>query len=192
MKEEIELIKQIQNGNEHASEILVRQYYKMVYSFLYRKINNKELAMDLTQETFIKMLKNIKKFDQKGNFKNWLLTIASNLSKDYFKSKTFKEETQTTTINEEITKSENNVLYIFEKDEKRNNIKEALESLSSNQKEAIILKYYHDMKIKDIAKVQDTNESTIKTRLKGGLEKIKLFVNRGDETDEKKAFRKSK
>ena len=68
------LVKEVQNGNEHAMEILVKRNYNIVYSFLYRNTSDSELSYDLTQEVFIKIIKNINQFnDKKGKFKSWLL-----------------------------------------------------------------------------------------------------------------------
>ena len=67
------LIKEILKGNESAMEVLVKRYYDMVHSFVYRNVNDYNIAYDITQESFIKMMKNIDKYKLKdGNFKSWL------------------------------------------------------------------------------------------------------------------------
>lgn len=82
------LIKELIKGNESAMEILVKRYYDLVYSFIYRNTSDYNTAYDITQDVFIKMMKNIDKYQiENGKFKSWLLKIAVNTTKDYFRSK---------------------------------------------------------------------------------------------------------
>lgn len=86
------LIKEILKGNESAMEILVKRHYDFVHSYIYRTTKDYNIAYDITQDVFIKMMKNIDKYSiEGGKFKNWLLKIAVNTTKDYFKSSTYKQ-----------------------------------------------------------------------------------------------------
>ena len=79
-----QLIRDIVKGNEAAMELLVKRHYTMVHSFVYRMVGEYEIAYDLTQEIFIKMMKNIERYDNRsGEFSRWILRIASNHCKDY-------------------------------------------------------------------------------------------------------------
>ncbi|WP_423409146.1 RNA polymerase sigma factor [Heyndrickxia sp. MSNUG] len=175
-----ELIAEVLNGSRASQEVLVRRHYKLVYGFLYRMAGDKELALDLTQETFIKVLNNLSKYRGSAEFKSWVLTIASNHAKDYFKSKAHKNSRNTYELQDRDAKTEKSVSSIFEKNEKRKEIKEALDELPDFQREAILLKYYNDLKISEIARVTNATESTVKSRLKQGLGKLKLYLNRGE------------
>ncbi|MDP5274142.1 RNA polymerase sigma factor [Chengkuizengella axinellae] len=169
-----ELIQEIQGGSDAATEVLVKKYYNIIYAFIYRKTGDKHLAYDLTQEVFIKMMKNIPSYStKKGNFKSWLFTIAVNHCRDYFKSKSFRTASKIDELDDQIPSDSRDIHYIFENKEKRKEIKQAIDELPDYQKEAILLKYYHDLKIKEIAKITDANESTVKSRLKQGLSKLK-------------------
>lgn len=179
-----QLIDEIKNGSQSATEVLTRRYYKMVYSFIYRMTQDKELSYDLTQEVMIKMLRNLSQYHSKGDFRNWLLTVASNHSKDYFKSKAYKNKTSEYEWLDNVSSESETVSYIFEKNEKRKVIKQALDQLPSIQKEAIVLKYFHDKKIIEIAEIMNTNDSTIKSRLKQGMDKLKKLLNRSDEVED--------
>lgn len=179
-----QLIDEIKNGSQSATEVLTRRYYKMVYSFIYRMTQDKELSYDLTQEVMIKMLRNLSHYHSKGDFRNWLLTVASNHSKDYFKSKAYKNKTSEYEWLDNVSSETETVSYIFEKNEKRKVIKQALDQLPSIQKEAIVLKYFHDKKIIEIAEIMNTNDSTIKSRLKQGMDKLKKLLNRSDEVED--------
>jgi RNA polymerase sigma factor (sigma-70 family) len=183
-----ELISDSLRGSRSSQEILVRRHYKLVFSFLYRMTGDKELAMDLTQETFIKVLNHLSKYRGSADFKSWILTIASNHAKDFFKSKAHQNSRNTYELHDRDAKTEKSVSSIFERNEKRKEIKEALDGLPDFQREAILLKYYNDMKISEIARVTNATESTVKSRLKQGLGKLKSYLNRG-ETDERNANR---
>jgi RNA polymerase sigma-70 factor (ECF subfamily) len=180
-----ELIAEANKGSQASQEILVRRHYKLVFSFLYRMTGEKELAMDLTQETFIKTLNQISKYKQTSDFKSWLLTVAANHAKDYLKSRSHKDSRNTYELLEKDMKSGKSVASIFEKNEKRKEVKEALMSLPDFQREAILLKYYNDMRIADIASVTNASVPTVKSRLKQGLGKLKLYLNRGERDEER-------
>ena len=178
-----ELITEIKKGILSSREILVSRHYKLVYSFLYRMVGDKELAKDLTQETFIKLLKNIDKYQPSSDFKSWLLTIASNYAKDYLKSKAHKDRQHTYELTNLNHRSEKGVSSIFEKNERRKEIKRALDGLPSYQREAILLKYFNEMKISEIAAVTNTSVPTVKSRLKQGLGKLKTLLERGEQNE---------
>ncbi|MEH7388294.1 sigma factor [Bacillus sp. JJ1521] len=62
MPEDQELIEEVMQGSQAAMEVLKRKYYKLIYAFVYRKVGNKEMAYDLTQEIFIKMMQRIQSY----------------------------------------------------------------------------------------------------------------------------------
>lgn len=143
------LIKEILKGNESAMEILVKRYYDLVHSYIYRTTNDYNIAYDITQDVFIKMMKSIDKYNlEEGKFKNWLLKIAVNTTKDNFKSKTYKQRIENYNIENHEIEDKSNVIYIISKKEESIKIKEAVEKLTNLQREAIFLKYYNDLKIK--------------------------------------------
>ncbi|MEI5907944.1 RNA polymerase sigma factor [Bacillus spongiae] len=174
MRTDEELIKEIQSGDQASMEVLVERHYKTVYAFVYRRVGDKHTAYDLTQEVFIKMMKALPSFSFKATFPTWLLTIAVNHCRDYFRSKAYQQFTQTDEYEERLNVNRKEDVYAtFEKNEKRQQMKELIYELPDYQSEAIILKYYHDLKISEIAKVTNTNASTVKSRLKQGLAKLK-------------------
>lgn len=180
MPEDRELVEEISKGSQAAMETLTRRYYKVIFAFVYRKVGNKETAYDLTQDIFIKMIQKIKTYSNKSKFKSWLFTIAVNHCRDYWRSADYKVTSKQSELPESLASKNNSVPYIFEKKETRERIKEALEELPENQKEALLLKYFHDMKIKEIGRVTGANQSTVKSRLKQGLSKLEGILKRGE------------
>jgi RNA polymerase sigma factor (sigma-70 family) len=178
MQTDQELVDEILKGSQSAMEVLVKRHYQLVYSYMYRKTNSKEIAYDLTQEIFIKMLKKVKLYSKQGEFTHWLLKIATNHFRDYVKSRSYKTAQFESEYDDTFADQQDSVTYLFEKNQKREEIKEALNTLSGVQKEAILLKYFHNLKVKEIAVVTSTNESTVKSRLKQGLQKLGVILRR--------------
>lgn len=178
------LIKEILKGNESAMEILVKRHYDLVHSYIYRTTNDYNTAYDITQDVFIKMMKNIDKYNlENGKFKNWLLKIAVNTIKDYFKSKTYKQRSENYEIENHQIEDKSNVIDIISKKEESIKIKQAIEKLPNLQREAILLKYYNDLKIKEISNITGDNENTIKSRLFNGIKNLKKLLG-GDTFEE--------
>ena len=186
------LIKEILKGNESAMEILVKRYYDLVHSYIYRTTNDYNIAYDITQDVFIKMMKSIDKYNlEDGKFKNWLLKIAVNTTKDYFKSKTYKQRIENYDIENHEIEDKSNVIDIISKKEESIKIKEAVEKLPNLQREAIFLKYYNDLKIKEISKITGDNENTIKSRLFNGVKNLKKLLG-GDLFEEESQHSQTK
>ena len=179
------LIKELIKGNESAMEILVKRYYDLVYSFIYRNTSDYNTAYDITQDVFIKMMKNIDKYQiENGKFKSWLLKIAVNTTKDYFRSKIYKQRIKSYDIDSHEIEDKANVVDILSKKEETIKIKEAIKNLPKLQREAIILKYYNDLKIKEISNITGENENTIKSRLFNGVKNLKKLLG-GDNYEER-------
>ena len=182
------LIKEILKGNEAAMELLVKKNYNMVQSFIYRFIGDYNLSYDMTQEIFIKMMKNLNRFKfEDGNFESWLLKIASNHCKDYFRSNSFKQRNESSNIEDLDIEDNAAVIDILEKNEKRKAVRKAVDGLPNLQREAIILKYYHDLKIKEISHITGYNENKVKSRLFNGIKNLKKIIG-GDEDEWEKRF----
>ena len=81
------LINDYLKGDVRCLDILIERYFKAIYSFLYSRVGNIADAEDLTQETFVKVWKNIRRFDAKKDFKPWVFQIARNASIDFFRKR---------------------------------------------------------------------------------------------------------
>jgi RNA polymerase sigma-70 factor (ECF subfamily) len=81
------LIHNFLRGDEAAFALLMKIYLKPIYNFLYQLSGDFSAIDDLTQETFVKVWKNRRRFDEKKSFKTWIFTIAKNTAYDYFKKK---------------------------------------------------------------------------------------------------------
>jgi len=175
-----ELIKEISRGNQAAMEVLIKRHYKMIFAYIYRSLGDYHISYDITQEVLIKVIKSIKTYKEDGKFKNWLMKIAVNTCNDYHRSSSFNKIKNHVELDSNIVDEESNILDIMSRKIERQKIKEAIIELPDYQRNVLILKYYHDLKIKDIASMTQANESTVKSRLKQGLEKLKHILERSD------------
>ena len=172
------LIKRIQSGDPEAFEILVRKYYQNIYQFCVRRCNgDTALAADLTQDTFLKLIEHIQQYKLTGKFINFLLTIAVNTCNNNFKKKSpdiidmgaLSSVQSDINVSEEILRQEDSKI-----------IQQAIDRLPDMQKEVIILRFYHDRKLKEIAAITGVSLPTAKSRLKQGLDKLKRYLNKED------------
>lgn len=172
------LIRRIQNGDPEAFETLVRKYYQNIYQFCVRRCNgDTALAADLTQDTFLKLIEHIQQYRLTGKFINFLLTIAVNTCNNHFKKKspdivdmdTLSVVPSNLNISEEVLRQEDAKI-----------IQQAIDRLPDMQKEVVILRFYHDRKLKEIAAITGVSLPTAKSRLKQGLDKLKRYLDKED------------
>ena len=136
------------------------------------------------------MMKNLHRYkNDNSKFESWLLKIACNHCKDYFKSKSYRERSESIEINDVELKDKEVVVDILERNERRKEVKKAVDSLPKMQKEAIILKYYNDLKIQEISEITGENINTIKSRLFNGVKNLKKYIG-GEANERKRAINK--
>ena len=108
-----------------------------------------------------------------GKFQNYLLTIAANTCNNYSK----KAKPTYTDLNAlDIIDDTNDTLEKVIENENKIEVRRALHSLPDYQKEVIILRFYHNLKIREIAKITKSNIPTVKSRLRQGLQKIERYL----------------
>lgn len=153
---------------------MVRKYYGAVYQFCYRRLNgDADTAADISQEVFLKLLENIQAVRSIGKFQNYLITIAVNLCNNYFK------KAKPTYINLDALELTDDTDSSFEKiiqDENRLEVRRAINALPDYQKEVIILRFYHELKIREIAKITKSSIPTVKSRLQQGMKKLQRYL----------------
>lgn len=165
------LIQRIKAGDADAMDQLVQKYYGMVYAYCYRKLGNRNDAQDITQKTFLHFCRNFDSYAQRGKVKNYLYTIAHNLYVSMLR--------QVTPIHlDEIEEVLSNNVQT-ERFEVVDSIKRALSELPNEQRNVILLRFYQDLKIKDIARITGSGLSVTKYRLRQGIKAIKELM-KGD------------
>ncbi|MFA9560445.1 RNA polymerase sigma factor [Evansella sp. AB-rgal1] len=192
MQSDESLIEEIKNGSQAAMEVLVKKHYKNIFAYTYRKVGDYHLAYDMTQEIFIKMMKSIASYNGQGKFQHWLLKIAVNHCRDYYRSSFYRRKDELNEIDYQLKDERENVEDLLSKKLESVRVKAAVDQLPDYQREAIILKFYQDLKIRQIAELTEAKESTVKSRLKQGIDKLKLLLKGGDEDEQVQTSRQNR
>ncbi|MEG0260049.1 MAG: sigma-70 family RNA polymerase sigma factor [Lysinibacillus sp.] len=171
------LIRKVKSGDTEAWEKLVNKYYNQIFSFCVRRcFGDRSLASDLTQDIFLKVIENIENYKFNGKFFNYLFTITVNVCNNYYNKKKFTQsELDENVLN--LASAEGIVSNLMTQ-ENVNEIQIVLNTLPDIQREALILKYYHDLKVKDIAKINGTTVATSQSRINQGLKKLGKLLDR--------------
>ena len=164
--EDKELIHKIQRGQKDLLNTVIEKYYPDICRYCACLTGNREEAYDLTQDTFLKFIQNVD-FYRYRNLKAYLFMIARNNCMDYFRRQ--KRECAAE-FQEDGTGDDDRRL---EQAETQSWLSEELRKLPSEQREALVLYYYGDMKLKDIARITGANLSTVKSRIRQGTERLK-------------------
>lgn len=186
MQSDERLIHELKQGIQSSMEILIKRHYNMVFAYIYRYSGDYHTSYDLTQETFIKMVRYIDSVSQRDRFKYWLLKIALNTCRDYFKSRAFKTAEMSKEWDESMENTSGNLFDMFEHKVDSIWIRDALLILSPLQRETIILRFYHDLTIREISELSSVGEPTIKYRINKGLSKLKKQLERIPSHEKKK------
>jgi len=182
-REDKEILKDINDNKIEAIEELIKKYQKRVYNLIYGLCLNYDTAWDVSQDVFIKVIKNVKKFRQESSFWTYLYRISMNAYYDYYrKMKVRSKELNITDMEDEETKRTYQIKDLvdiqedFEKKELKESIKLALKELTDMQKQVFILKNTQGLKIKEISEILQISEGTVKSHLNRAMEKLKEIL----------------
>lgn len=175
--EDNELVKRIKAGDKQAFDLLVRKHYQNIFSYCYRRTGNYDVAADLTQDVFLKLVAATYNYKLTGKFINFLYTIAVNTCNDYLRKKKF----YISEVDVERTEAvQNSPDMDFIQAEEHRTLYQRLLELPDIQKDTLILHYYQGLRIKDISIITGAPISTVKSRMKQGIEKLrKLYKKDG-------------
>ncbi|WDV47300.1 sigma-70 family RNA polymerase sigma factor [Clostridiaceae bacterium M8S5] len=181
------LIKRCQKGDIDAFEILIESYEKIAYNIALKMIKNREDAMDVSQEAFIKVYKSINKFNFQASFSTWLYRIVVNTCIDFLKKEkkdlsidsTIK--TEDGEIKSQIADTKNTPERILEKKLTRELVHNSINELSEIHKVAIILRDIHGFSYEEIAEITQTGKGTVKSRINRARIALKKIIMKDKE-----------
>jgi RNA polymerase sigma-70 factor (ECF subfamily) len=167
-KSDLQLVQEILLEKQGSFELLVSRYTKPLYNFTFRLTGNPQTAEDLVQETFIKVWKNLKKYDPKHSFKGWIFTIARNTTTDYLRKKKtvpfsalskddnspFEE-----TISDTATLPDETLALL----EDTNLLEQLLATLPLDYQIVLLLHYQEALTFEEIAEIVDKPPNTVKS-----------------------------
>jgi RNA polymerase sigma-70 factor (ECF subfamily) len=167
---------------------LMNLHSRKVYLLAYSYVKDKGLAEDIAQEVFIKCYKSLNHFRGDAQITSWIYRITVNTAKDFLRSKSFNILKYPKSFFESITKSETPEDAVLKQDQRVAVLQKVL-GLSTKYREIIILYYFQDEKMEDIAEILNLNLNTVKTRLARARAKLKEQITSftGDELNEKRS-----
>lgn len=183
--EDNELIKQCKNGEKLAFETLITKYHPLVFKYLCKISEDEFLAEDLVQETFIKMIRGIDKFEiyGKAKFYTYLISIAKNCYIDHYRRE--KKRYMDISIHDNLTLiDQNDVEEMVITNLEHMQAIEAIDNLTDSQNLAIKLKYIEDLTTKEISEILNIEVKTVKSRIHNGMVKLRNAL-KGGEMDER-------
>ena len=176
------LILQAQSGSEQAFNKLVSLWYKRIYNYAYKYAGSHDMAMDITQNTFIAVHHKINQLRDVNSFKPWLYRIAINCSHEELrKQRRISGISIDSTVNEDGEERkieiEDDLRYQPDAKLQRQELAElilsSLQTLSEEQRLVVIMKEYEGLKFREIAEALDISENTAKSRLYYGLKNLR-------------------
>ena len=176
-----ELIRNYLDGNEACLEMLIKRHKRKVFTSILMVVNDRYIAEDLFQETFIKVVKTLRggKYNEEGKFLPWVIRIAKNLAIDYFR-KTKRMPTITSHDGEDIFRtfqiSEDNKEQSMIKSQKEQTVRDLIKLLPDEQREVLVLRHYADLSFKEIAEITHVSINTALGRMRYALSNLRKII----------------
>lgn len=168
--EDADLIASSRKGDVEAFNLLVSRWEKRIYNYLLRILANREDALDLTQDVFLKAFQNLRKLDDPARFSSWLFRIAHNEAYSLFRKRRPEVDVEAPERSDAVVTVGGTGVYPLELTVA---VSGAMKRLSVDQREAVVLKIYQGFKFEEMAEILNCPVSTVKSRLYTALELLK-------------------
>lgn len=169
-------------GNENGLEELINRHKARIYTSIFLLVKDSHLAEDLFQDTFIKVIKTLKrgKYNEEGKFLPWVVRIAHNLVIDYFRK---EKRTPIITNNEGFDIFD--VLHFYDeniedrllREQTHRDLRSLIHRLPDTQKEVLIMRHYGEMSFRDIAEVTDVSINTALGRMRYAINNLRKMMD---------------
>lgn len=167
------LIDRFLEGDETAFNTLFEKYKRKIYLTAYRLLGNHEDANDITQETLIKIYKELKNFRNESSLYTWIYRITTNLSLNLLKKKKLRSFFDFDDVDEWLFKDERQSPELsFRENELSNKIQEALKKLPEKQRTVFTLRYYDELSYEEISKILGTSVGALKANYFHAVNKL--------------------
>jgi RNA polymerase sigma-70 factor (ECF subfamily) len=177
------LMVQYQQGDVRAFEVLLGRHRRPVYNFILRFVGSRDLAEDLMQETFLRVIKGAARYERKARFTTWLYTIARNRCIDHSRRAKHRRHQS---LDQPIGKSPDGgtLMDVVSgngigadrraiSQQLQEKMQAAISSLGDDQREVFLMRQFLDMPFREIAEVVGVPENTVKSRMRYALEKLR-------------------
>lgn len=176
-----ELVKKYISGNESALELIINRHKEKVFGYIKMMVKNHDLAEDIFQDTFIKVIKTLKggNYNEEGKFLPWVMRIAHNLIIDHFrrnKRMPTTSGTDTFDIFDIIKSEDRNVDEEMFWDQVHQDAKKLINYLPDEQKEVLKMRIYQDMSFKEISEITNVSINTALGRMRYALINLRKII----------------
>jgi RNA polymerase sigma-70 factor (ECF subfamily) len=182
-----DLVSAYMDGNEKAFEALLLRHKDKMYRFIYMKVRNRDLAEDIFQEAFVKIINTLKMgaYNEEGKFLPWAMRIAHNLVIDHF-----RKSSKMRMISESSSNREDfNIFSVLSLDEKNAHETMAygelekqlvglIDHLPESQRDILLKRLYQEMSFKDIAEMEDISINTALGRMRYALINLRKLIEK--------------
>jgi RNA polymerase sigma factor (sigma-70 family) len=171
------------NGNEKSFEILISRHQQRIYNFIFSKVLDRDVTEDVFQDTFIKVIKTLKKgkYNEEGKFLPWVMRIAHNLVIDHFRRNkrmpTFKN-TDEFDIFSVLGDGELNAEKLLVKEQILSDVRRLIDKLPGDQREVLKMRMYKDMSFKEISENTGVSINTALGRMRYALINLRKLIEK--------------
>jgi RNA polymerase sigma factor (sigma-70 family) len=181
-----ELVQAYIKGDQSAIELLITRHRSKVFTYIMLTIKNQQLAEDLFQETFIKVIQSLRggKYKDNGRFLSWVIRIAHNLIIDHF-----RKEKQMNAVSNDDTEvdlfnsrklSDKNIEEVIVSSQIRAELRSLINELPDDQREVVLLRHYGELSFKEIADQTDVSINTALGRMRYALINLRKMIKEKD------------
>jgi RNA polymerase sigma factor (sigma-70 family) len=181
-----DLVQAYIKGDQSAIEKLINRHRSKVYTYILLTIKNQQLAEDLFQETFIKVIQSLRsgKYRDNGRFLSWVIRISHNLIIDHFRKE--KQMNAVSNDNSEVDLfnskklSDHNIEELIVQNQIRSEIRLLINELPEDQREVVLLRHYGGLSFKEIAEQTDVSINTALGRMRYALINLRKMIKEKD------------
>ena len=176
------LMLRYQQGDRAAFSILVRRHQQPLYNFALRQVRVPQVAEDVVQETFVRVVQNAADFKHEARFTTWVYTITRNLCIDQLRKRALRkhpsldesrgEEGDGPTLGEQTADPRASVEREATGTELKERIARAVDKLPDEQREVFLMREIANLPFKEIAEITGVPENTVKSRMRYALERL--------------------
>ncbi|WP_396146391.1 RNA polymerase sigma factor [Flavobacterium sp.] len=179
------LVKNYIDGDENALSILIKKHQSKIYGFIYSKMPDRDVADDIFQDTFIKVIKTLKSnsYNEEGKFLPWVMRISHNLIVDHYrknKKMPMLRETEEFSIFSILSDNSLNVEGRIITDAIEKDLQKIIQELPSDQKEVLEMRIYQDLSFNEIAELTGVSINTALGRMRYALMNLRKIIEKNN------------
>jgi RNA polymerase sigma factor (sigma-70 family) len=165
------IMEAVKNGDLQQASLLFERYHKRIYNFLARMTVDRDLAEDLTQNVFLRIIKYKSSYREGMRFQSWIYQVARNIFSDHYQANKnkFSDFIEVDKISDHVPESEES----FEREEQEKLLTRSMAMLNDEQRELLVLTRFQHMKYEDVAVIMDTTVANIKVKVHRAIAKLR-------------------